>query len=114
MRAATIAGPQRAEIEHIEIPDPGPGQVRIRLEGSGVCGSNLPVWEGRPWFHYPSAPGSPGHEGWGIVDAVGEGVTTLVTGDRVAALTSHAYAEYDIAEAISVVQLPQNLADRPF
>jgi threonine dehydrogenase-like Zn-dependent dehydrogenase len=114
MRAAIIAGPQEVEIEHIAVPEPGPGQVRLRLEGSGVCGSSLPMWEGRPWFQYPSAPGSPGHEGWGTVDAVGVGVSTLTKGDRVAALTHHAHAEYDIADADSVVPLPQKLADQSF
>jgi threonine dehydrogenase-like Zn-dependent dehydrogenase len=114
MRAAVIAGPHHTEIEHLRIPEPGPGQVRIRLEGSGVCGSNLPMWEGRPWFQYPSAPGAPGHEGWGTVEAVGEGVSTLTVGDRVAALTYHAYAEYDIADASSAVPLPENLAAQPF
>src|SRR3954470_17663238 len=114
MRAAIIAGPQQMEIEHIQIPEPGPGQVRIRLEGSGVCGSNLPTWEGRPWFQYPSPPGSPGHEGWGVVDAVGEGVSTLTYGDRVAALTYRAFAEYDLADEGSVVPLPANLVGRPF
>ena len=114
MRAAIIAGPHQVEINHLEIPEPGPGQVRIKLEGSGVCGSNLPFWEGRPWFQYPSEPGSPGHEGWGIVDAVGEGVSTIAPGDRVAALSQHAYAEYDVADAGSVVPLPETLAGRPF
>jgi threonine dehydrogenase-like Zn-dependent dehydrogenase len=114
MRAAIIAGPQQTEIEHLQIPEPGPGQVCIRLEGSGVCGSNLPLWEGRPWFSYPSTPGSPGHEGWGIVEAVGEGVTTLTGGDRVTALTYRAYAEYDLADETSVVPLPETLAGQPF
>src|SRR5918993_1477546 len=77
MRAAIIAGPKQTEIEHFTLPEPGPGEVRIRLEGCGVCGSNLPLWEGRPWFQYPAAPGSPGHEGWGVVDALGQGVTGL-------------------------------------
>jgi threonine dehydrogenase-like Zn-dependent dehydrogenase len=114
MRAAIVAGPQQIEIEHLRIPEPGPGEVRIRLEGSGVCASNLPLWEGRPWFQYPSAPGGPGHEGWGVVDMTGEGVSTLATGDRVAALSYRAYAEYDIADENSVVRLPENLAGRAF
>src|SRR4051812_30017852 len=114
MRAASIAGPQQVEIEHIQIPEPGPGQVRIRLEGSGVCGSNLPTWEGRPWFQYPSPPGGPGHEGWGVVDAVGEGVSTLSNGDRVAALTFRALSEYDLADEGAVVPLPAPLGGRPF
>ena len=114
MRAASIAGPHQVNLSTIEIPDPGPGQIRIRLEGSGVCGSNLPLWEGKPWFEYPSIPGSPGHEGWGVVDAVGDGVTSFSTGDRVTALTYRAFAEYDLADETSVVPLPQSLANQPF
>jgi threonine dehydrogenase-like Zn-dependent dehydrogenase len=110
MRAAVLAGPRQAELEHVRVPEPGPGEVRLRLEGSGVCGSNLPAWEGRPWFRYPTEPGTPGHEGWGTVDAVGPGVTTVSPGDRVAALSYRAYAEYDLAAADAVVPLPGNLA----
>ena len=94
--------------------EPGPDQVRIRLEGCGVCGSNLPVWEGRPWFEYPMPPGAPGHEGWGVVDAVGSNVTGFKPNDRVAALSYRAFADYDIADAVAVVPLPAALNDRPF
>jgi threonine dehydrogenase-like Zn-dependent dehydrogenase len=114
MRAAVIAGPRQTELEHVGVPQPGPGEVRIHLEGCGVCGSNLPAWEGRPWFQYPTEPGSPGHEGWGVIDAVGPGVTTLQLGDRVAALSYRAYAECDIADAQATVPLPENLAGRHF
>jgi threonine dehydrogenase-like Zn-dependent dehydrogenase len=88
--------------------------VRIRLEGCGVCSSSLPLWEGRAWFEYPAEAGSPGHEGWGLVDAIGTGVTGLQLGDRVAALSYRAFAEYDIAAAGAVVPLPENLAGRFF
>jgi threonine dehydrogenase-like Zn-dependent dehydrogenase len=114
MRAASIARPQQMNLSTIETPEPGPDQVRIKLDGSGVCGSNLPLWEGRPWFHYPPDPGSPGHEGWGIIDAVGEGVTSFRIGARVTALTYRAFAEYDIADVTSVVPLPENLSGQPF
>ena len=114
MRACVVASPGRAELEHLVIPAPGAGEVRIRLEGCGVCGSNLPLWEGRSWFQYPSPAGAPGHEGWGIIDAVGEGVSDLTPGQRVAALTYRAYAEYDIADAAAVVPLPEGLRDTPF
>src|SRR5918995_5320764 len=110
MRAIVLAGPGLTEIEHFTLPEPGPGEVRLRLEGCGVCGSNLPLWQGRPWFQYPAAPGSPGHEGWGLVDALGPGVTGLTPGDRVAALSYRAYAEYDIASADAVVPLPESMA----
>ena len=102
------------EVEQVILPVPEPGEVRVRLEGSGVCGSNLPIWEGAPWFQYPCPAGAPGHEGWGVVDAVGPGVSTVSPGDRVAALSERAYAEYDLVSAAAVVPLPPNLAGTPF
>jgi threonine dehydrogenase-like Zn-dependent dehydrogenase len=101
-------------VAELDPPQPGPGEVRIALEGSGVCASNLPVWEGREWFTYPLAPGAPGHEGWGVVDAVGEGVTGLRVGQRVAALSYAAYATHDVAKADAVVPLPPSLDHAPF
>ena len=114
MRSAVIAGPKTARLERVPIPDPSGGEIRVRLEGCGVCGSNLPFWEGRSWFSYPGEPGAPGHEGWGVVDAVGEGVTGLAPGDRVATLSTRAFAEYDLVSADSAVALPPRLAGRPF
>ncbi len=112
--AAVVTGPRTAGVQRVPRPEPGPGEVRIRLEGCGVCGSSLPFWEGRPWFSYPGEPGAPGHEGWGVVDAVGESVRDLRPGDRVAALSSHAFAEYDVAAAASVAVLPPALERQPF
>ena len=114
MRAAVIAGPAQFRIDRVAVPETPAGAVRIQLEGCGVCGSNLPPWEGRPWFSYPFSPGEPGHEGWGTVDAVGEDVTAFKAGDRVAALSYRAYAEFDIAQADAVVKLPAALDGRPF
>jgi threonine dehydrogenase-like Zn-dependent dehydrogenase len=110
MHAGVIAAPGQAALQQVEPPAPGPGQVLVRLEGSGVCASSLPLWEGREWFSYPQPPGAPGHEGWGRIAALGEGVIGLQEGDRVAALTYRAHAEYDIAAADAVVRLPESLA----
>ncbi|HEX2539521.1 MAG TPA: zinc-binding dehydrogenase [Caldimonas sp.] len=104
-----IEAPGQAVVATATRPDPGPGQVLLRLEGSGVCASSLPLWEGRSWFDYPQAPGAPGHEGWGRIVAVGDGVLDLREGQRVAALTYRAHAEYDIADAGAVVPLPASL-----
>jgi threonine dehydrogenase-like Zn-dependent dehydrogenase len=111
MRAGVIAAPGQAVVEAAARPEPGPGQVLLRLEGSGVCASSLPIWEGREWFSYPQAAGAPGHEGWGRIVALGEGVDGLAVGQRVAALTYRAHAEYDVADAAAVVPLPPSLDD---
>jgi threonine dehydrogenase-like Zn-dependent dehydrogenase len=111
MQAGVISAPGQVSFQAMELPEPGPGQVLVRLEGSGVCASSLPLWEGREWFNYPQPPGAPGHEGWGRVAAVGDGVSGFEEGDRIAALTYRAHAEYDIADAKAVVRLPDTLAD---
>jgi threonine dehydrogenase-like Zn-dependent dehydrogenase len=113
-RAVSLAAPMRSELVSAPIPEPAAGQVRVRIEGCGVCASSLPVWEGRPWFEYPRPAGSPGHEGWGVVDAIGTGVEDLERGDRVALISGQAYAEYDVAERAAVVRIPDELADHPF
>jgi threonine dehydrogenase-like Zn-dependent dehydrogenase len=114
MQAAILTAPGKIEIKTVPIPKPGPGEVRIKLEGSGLCASNIPIWEGRDWFEYPVAAGNPGHEGWGTIDALGEGVTELQLGDRVACLSYHAYAPFDVAKAEEVVLLPAALDGLPF
>jgi threonine dehydrogenase-like Zn-dependent dehydrogenase len=114
MRAAVLAGPGRIRVEEVARPEPGPGQVRVRLEGCGVCASNLTPWAGPEWMRFPTEPGALGHEGWGVVDSLGAGVEGLTVGDRVAALSYKAYAEYDIADADAVVRLPASLDGQPF
>jgi threonine dehydrogenase-like Zn-dependent dehydrogenase len=113
-RAATVVAPRMVRVAEALRPEPGPGEVRVRLEGCGICASNLPVWEGRPWFEYPRAAGAPGHEGWGTVDAVGADVTDLAAGERVAIVSGNAYAEFDVAPRGAIVRLPAELDDLPF
>ncbi|HYH08817.1 MAG TPA: zinc-binding dehydrogenase [Thermoanaerobaculia bacterium] len=96
------------------LPEPGAGELRVRVEGCGVCASSLPAWEGREWFHYPLEPGAPGHEGWGIVDAIGAGVDNIREGERIAFLSGRAFAEYDITKSDSFVRIPEELAGRTF
>lgn len=114
MRAAILAAPGRIELAPTAVPDPAPGEVRIRLEGCGVCASNLEPWAGLEWMTYPGEPGGLGHEGWGIVDAIGPDVADLQVGDRVAALSYRSFAPYDLARADMVVKLPAALDDQPF
>lgn len=109
MRAAVVTGPGALEIRKVPRPRPGPGQVRIHLEGCGVCASNLTPWSGPEWMTFPTEPGGLGHEGWGVIDSLGEGVIGLAVGQRVAALSHRSYAEYDLAEVSAVVPLPPEL-----
>jgi threonine dehydrogenase-like Zn-dependent dehydrogenase len=114
MQAAVLTGPRSIAFEQVPLPEPGAGEVRIRLEGSGVCASNIEPWEGQPWSTYPGEPGGLGHEGWGVIDAVGADVTAVAPGDRVAALAHRSFAHYDLARADDVVKLPPALDGQPF
>ena len=114
MRAAVLEGPAALRVHEVALPEPGPSEVRLKLEGCGVCASNVEPWEGQPWSTFPGEPGGMGHESWGVVDAVGAGVDGLAVGDRVAALSCKSYAQYDVVAADMVVKLPDVLAGRPF
>jgi threonine dehydrogenase-like Zn-dependent dehydrogenase len=114
MRAAVQGEPRHMQMTETDVPEPGSQQVRVRLQGCGVCASNLPVWEGRAWFNYPLAPGALGHEGWGHIDALGAEVDGWAVGERVAFLSEHAYAEYDLAHTDSLLRLPPQLDGQPF
>ena len=113
-RAAVLAEPGRIEVRDVDRPEPGPDQVVVRLEGCGVCGSNVAPWQGAPWFEYPFPAGSPGHEGWGIVEAIGRDVQGLREGDRVATLGDRAYADRMAVAASETVPLPSELDGRAF
>lgn len=69
-------------IEEAPIPEPGPGQIQVKIEASGVCHTDLHAAEG-DWPVKPNPPFIPGHEGVGFVSAVGAGVTLVKEGDRV-------------------------------
>ena len=106
MRAARFVEPRRIEIQTTPRPQPEPGEVRIQVEGCGLCGSNLAVWRGLPWLHYPMAPGEPGHEAWGRIDEIGSEVQHVRAGERYAFLSARGFAEYAIADAASLVAVP--------
>jgi propanol-preferring alcohol dehydrogenase len=71
------------EIRDIAVPLPGPGQVLVRIEASGLCHTDIHAARG-DWPVKPSLPLVPGHEGVGIVERLGDGVTEVSVGDRVA------------------------------
>jgi alcohol dehydrogenase, propanol-preferring len=83
MKAAVVekfGGP--LVVREVSVPEPGPGQAVVRIIASGVCHTDLHAADG-DWPVKPSLPFIPGHEGAGIVVALGSGVTHLNVGDRV-------------------------------
>ena len=84
MKAAVVrAFGEPLVIEKRPDPEPGPGQVRIRVEASGLCHTDIHAAHG-DWPVKPEPPFVPGHEGVGLVEKLGDGVTHVSVGDRVA------------------------------
>jgi propanol-preferring alcohol dehydrogenase len=73
---------QPLEFKELDVPVPGPGQILVKTEACGVCHTDLHARNG-DWPVKPKLPFTPGHEGIGIVTALGTGVTAVKEGDRV-------------------------------
>ena len=110
IRIHATGGPEVLVWEDIEVGDPGPGQVRLQ---QSACGLNYIDVYGRSGM-YPvgELPAVLGMEGVGVVDAVGEGVEGLNTGDRVAyPMNLGAYAQARLIDASKLVPLPDSISD---
>jgi propanol-preferring alcohol dehydrogenase len=83
MKAAVVEQlGQPLVLREVPVPVPGPGQILVKTEACGVCHTDLHAARG-DWPVKPSPPFIPGHEGIGLVVAVGTGVTEVRLGDRV-------------------------------
>ena len=83
MKAAVVHAYDRPlSIEDVPVPEPGPEQVLVRIEASGLCHTDIHAARGE-WPVKPPLPFIPGHEGVGIVERVGPGVDRVAVGDRV-------------------------------
>jgi threonine dehydrogenase-like Zn-dependent dehydrogenase len=111
--AAQLKAPHEISLVKTEIPTPGSGQVLIRIEGCGICGSNIDPWEGRAQLQWPLAPGEPGHEAWGIVESCG-GSEEFTRGERVSMVSYRSFAQFDLAKADHVVRIPDRFSGKPF
>lgn len=114
MQAVVFMGNSKISVQEAAVPRPAENQVLVRIEGCGLCASNIPQYEGREWFTYPQNPGAPGHEGWGIVVEKGKAVKMFEVGERVAILSYGAYAEYDVADESQCLKLPAALDGQDF
>ena len=97
-------------LEEIPLPDPGPGQVRVRAGAIGVNYADTLRRAGRTAASL-ALPWTPGSEVAGEVDAIGVGVKEISPGDRVASRSAvGAYAEYSLADADSIIPLPPDVS----
>lgn len=140
MRAAVLNGHgQPLRLVNLPVPVPGPGEILIRLAASGVCHSDVHIWQGDTAATPPPDPYILGHEGVGVVAALGLGVTDWALGDRAGAAWLHdtcgkcdlclgghesfcatqrahgfhvpgTFAEYVVAKADFAVRLPEGSA----
>jgi NADPH2:quinone reductase len=107
IRVHRTGGPEVLSWEEVEVGAPGRGQVRLLQEAAGL--NYIDVYH-RTGLYAQDLPFTPGVEGAGVVDAVGEGVTTLRAGDRVAyAGPIGGYAEQRLIDADRLVKLPDDI-----
>jgi len=111
--AARITSPGQIKLEQQILRDPQPHEVLVRVTGCGLCASSIPVWEGREWFQYPLAPGAPGHEAWGIIEKVGNHITTLLPGQKVALLAGNTLSQFCYTTEDLCVLLPEPIQHFP-
>ena len=105
VRFHEFGGPEVLRYEDVDEPSPGPGEVVVRL---GACGVNFIDTYQRTGAYNVALPHTAGQEGAGDIVAVGEGVTNVAVGDRVAfSGTSASYAESARVAADRLVKLPE-------
>ena len=139
MQAAVVSEfNQELNVQEVRKPKPGPGQALVKIEACGVCHTDLHAAHG-DWPVKPKLPLIPGHEGVGVVEEIGEGVTAVKVGDRVGIpwlysacgecdyclsgretlchdqenggySVDGAYAEYCLAAADYVAKIPEGLS----
>jgi NADPH2:quinone reductase len=109
IRIHAHGGPEQLRFEEVAIGEPGPGEVRVRQRAVGV--NFIDTYHRTGLYPVPSLPSGLGSEAAGVIEALGEGVTDLQAGQRVAYATGPlgAYAERRLVPADRVVPLPDGI-----
>ncbi len=109
VRFHKTGGPEVLQLDDVTVPEPGPGQVRVRHAAIGV--NFIDTYQRSGLYSLP-LPSGAGNEGAGAVEAVGPGVTQLKIGDRVAYTNQiGAYAEARVAPADRLVKIPEAISE---
>jgi NADPH2:quinone reductase len=109
LRIERIGGPEVMQLVEIPVPEPGPGEIRVKMEASGLNYSDIMTREGR-YLRETPLPLTLGHEICGVIEKVGAGVEGWSTGQRVLAVTGQGgLAEYVLVPAANLVPDPGGL-----
>ena len=110
VRIHEIGGPEVLRWEAIDVPDPGPGEALIRQTAAGL--NFIDVYFRTGLYPAPSFPATIGNEGAGVVEAVGDGVTEVAVGDRVAyCMSLGSYAQRRLIASKQLVKIPDGIGD---
>ncbi|SER69089.1 L-idonate 5-dehydrogenase [Corynebacterium cystitidis] len=102
MKAVTISPELDLQIVEVDTPDPGPGEVRVRMEYGGVCGSDIAYWKtGVSGTATLREPLILGHEMAGVVDQLGTGIATVAVGDRVTFDPATLVGDYEVSPELA-------------
>ena len=116
IQMAAFGEPDVLKVAEVAIPEPGPGEVRVKLAYAGVNPAEAYIRTGAYAFFKPEMPYIPGFDGAGIIDKTGDGVKKVKTGERVfvasllAKRKSGTYAEYVVCDADAVHHLPEGVS----
>ncbi|GAA5514673.1 2-haloacrylate reductase [Deinococcus carri] len=104
-----LGPPDVMQLRELSVPQPGPGEVRLKVEAVGINFADVLAVAGE-YLTRTRVPYTPGMEFAGVVDALGEGVTGVQVGQRVASLGGRGgLAEYALSPAAALIPVPQNL-----
>jgi NADPH:quinone reductase len=108
IRVSATGGPEALQIEEVPAPEPGPGQIRVKVEAAGV--NFVEIYQRKGQYKLP-LPFTPGGEAAGMVDAVGPNVADIRVGGRVASVDARgSYAQYALVQADHAVPLPDGVS----
>src|SRR5881628_1818399 len=111
IRVHEFGGPEVLRVEEVPTPEPGPGEVLVRMHAIGVNPVETYIRAGT-YAYKPALPYAPGNDGAGVVEQVGPNVNKFKPGDRVytAGSLSGTYAEFALCRAEQVHPLPSNVS----
>jgi 2-desacetyl-2-hydroxyethyl bacteriochlorophyllide A dehydrogenase len=108
-RVAILEEPRQLSLRYAEIPEPGDGELRVKIKWVGICGSDVEAYRGTRRPEFISFPARLGHEVAGMIDKVGPNVEGLAIGDRVTCrYVWGAFAEYIVCRPFNVKVVPSS------